>query len=471
MQQVSIRSESLDWRDKVNVSIGTAAVLGLADVRMDVAPTTAYLMLGGRCRMACAFCAQARTSPAQAINPSTSRRGELVEPSERRLSRIIWPPFNKREVLGRLAEAAVRGDFRRVCLQVTVGQDYFRRTFELVEAIRRVCDLPVDAAILPHDMDQVEALLHAGIEHIGFGLDAACKRVFRRVKRSDWERNLKLVEEAAHRFPGHVAVHLIVGLGETEREMAEMIRRMHNLGVIVGLFAFTPVRGTAMQDQPPPPLATYRRMQVARHLISHGLATLQDFAFSAEGRLVSFGQPNLAEMLADGVAFQTSGCPDCNRPFYNERPGGPLYNYPRPLTPTEAMRAITELAAAGDSEVHKSSPQRAGGDNRHNQGIEGQDDGSKSRPIPILHGKRPAQGKQPDRDRERRDAELSQSLDSHHPPQPERGEHCQRGKDDPQQRQQCLPLLRHTGVVAGPQHPIYSHVGHHNLGRDVFQDS
>jgi biotin synthase-related radical SAM superfamily protein len=319
--------------DEINVSIGTAAVLGLADVKMDVAPTTAYLMLGGRCRMACAFCAQARTSSARAIN----------------LSRITWPLFDEREVLGRLGEAATRGDFRRVCLQVTVGQDYFRRTLELVEAVRGVCNLPVDAAILPHNMDQVAALLSAGVEHIGFGLDAACERVFRRVKRGNWERNLKLVEGTARRFPGHVAVHLIVGLGETEREMVEMIQRMHDLGVTLGLFAFTPVRGTAMQDQPPPPLDTYRRMQVVRHLTSQDLATLGDFSFSAEGRLVSFGLPDLAKMLADGVAFQTSGCPDCNRPFYNERPGGPLYNYPRPLTPAEVSRAVAELAVVSDS--------------------------------------------------------------------------------------------------------------------------
>lgn len=316
---------------EVNVSIGTAGVLGLADVAMNVAPTTAYLMLGGRCRMACAFCAQARTSQASALN----------------LSRVTWPLFDEEEVLDSLAEASARGDFRRVCLQVTVGQGYLRRTFDLVKAVRRVCDLPVDAAILPHSVDQLEALLSVGVKHIGFGLDAACERVFRRVKRSNWERSLKLIEETARCFPGRVAVHLIVGLGETEREMTETIQRMHDLGVIVGLFAFTPVRGTAMQDQPPPPLDTYRRMQVVRHLISQDLATLKDFAFSAGGRLVSFGRPDLAEVLTDGVAFQTSGCPDCNRPFYNERPGGPLYNYPCPLTPAEALRAIAELRLGG----------------------------------------------------------------------------------------------------------------------------
>jgi biotin synthase-related radical SAM superfamily protein len=52
----------------------------------------------------------------------------------------------------------------------------------------------------------------------------------------------------------------------------------------------------------------------------------------------------LHEILADGVAFQTSGCPDCNRPFYNERPGGPMYNYPEPLTSQQIKAAIEELS-------------------------------------------------------------------------------------------------------------------------------
>jgi biotin synthase-related radical SAM superfamily protein len=111
----------------------------------------------------------------------------------------------------------------------------------------------------------------------------------------------------------------------------------------VGLFAFTPVRGTAMQDIPPPPLDVYRRTQVARYLICGHLARAADFIFSSEGRLISFNLLPLREHLADGRAFRTSGCPDCNRPFYNERPGGVMYNYPRLLTPTEVERAIAEL--------------------------------------------------------------------------------------------------------------------------------
>jgi biotin synthase len=54
----------------------------------------------------------------------------------------------------------------------------------------------------------------------------------------------------------------------------------------------------------------------------------------------------LNDILQDGAAFQTSGCQGCNRPYYNERPGGVMYNYARPLSPEEAQAAIAELFAS-----------------------------------------------------------------------------------------------------------------------------
>jgi len=311
----------------INVSTGTAAVFGLNSINMDVAPTTAYLMLGGRCVMDCGFCTQARSSQASAL----------------KLSRVTWPEFDQPQTLALLAKAVERGDIKRCCLQVTVAEGYFQRTLEVIRAVRAICDVPVDAAILPRDMAQVEELLAAGVDHIGFGLDAACERVFQRVKGGSWARSLSLIEEAARRFPGHVAVHLIVGLGESEREMAEAIQRMHGLGLVVGLFAFTPVRGTRMGDASPPPIFTYRRMQVAQYLITNNLARIGNFTFSTTGRLLSFNSPRVPEILANGTAFQTSGCPDCNRPFYNERPGGTMYNYPKAPTPQQIEVAIEDV--------------------------------------------------------------------------------------------------------------------------------
>jgi biotin synthase-related radical SAM superfamily protein len=307
----------------VNVSIGTAAVLGLAEVPMAAAPTTAYLMLGGRCLMNCAFCAQARESQASALH----------------LSRVTWPEYELDRVVERLAAAAGRGDIRRACLQVTVTADAFPQTLAILRAVEAAAPVPFDVAILPHDLDQVRQLLDAGADHIGFGLDAACERVFRQVKGGNWARSLALIEGTARAFPGRAAVHLIVGLGETEREMVERIQWAHDLGSTVGLFAFTPVRGTHLADRPPPPLDAYRRVQAARWLIVHDLARVEGMAFDGQGRLCRLG----SSLPASGEPFQTSGCPDCNRPFYNEQPGGPLYNYPRPLTAAEAARAIQEM--------------------------------------------------------------------------------------------------------------------------------
>lgn len=317
--------------NSINVSLGTAVVLGLEDAPVEVAPKTAYLLLGGRCSMNCAFCPQALRSDVRRNSPPM-------------LSRVTWPDFEEGETLARLADSFERGEVKRCCIQVTVSEGYIKRTLGLVKAIKRLSDIPVDVAILPKSVAENEALVESGVDHIGFGLDAACERVFQQVKGGNWRKFLLLIEETAGCFPGHVAVHLIVGLGESEREMAEMIQTMHDLGVIIGLFAFTPVRGTALAGSPPPRISTYRKMQVALYLISNDYAKADDFSFSPEGRLVSFNTPNLLELLSDGVAFQTSGCPHCNRPFYNERPGGVIYNYPRPLSGDEIRRACCQIS-------------------------------------------------------------------------------------------------------------------------------
>ncbi|MGC8826086.1 MAG: radical SAM protein [Anaerolineae bacterium] len=323
-------SQSAGLRE-IQVSAGTAAVLGLLDLKMDTSPTTAYLLLGGRCLMNCGFCAQARDSTASALY----------------LSRITWPPFPLEETAGRIAQAFAQGSLRRACLQVTVGPHDFEQALEVVLTLRRHSPIPIDVSILPNSMDEVRRLFGAGVNHIGFGLDAACERVFRLVKGGSWRRSLEMIEETAEAFPGRAAVHLIVGLGETEQEMVERIAWMHQRGITVGLFAFTPLRGTGMEQLPAPALSHYRRMQAARYLICHGLARLSDFTFDEGGRLTDIALPAWRRLLEDGKAFETSGCPDCNRPYYNERPAGPMYNYPRPLSAEEAQQAIEEMELAG----------------------------------------------------------------------------------------------------------------------------
>ncbi|MCS7285609.1 MAG: radical SAM protein [Anaerolineae bacterium] len=309
----------------VNISLGTAIALGLKLGKVAHPPTTAYLMLGGKCLRDCAFCSQARSSNAKPYS----------------LSRISWPPFPEETVISRLEALGSLGPFKRICLQVTHSPGAFQKTVRLVRKLRERTPLPVDAAFLPQNFREVQILFEAGLDHLGFGLDAASERVFARVKGPGWGKALSLIEETAYKYPGRAAVHLIVGLGETEEEMIRMIQKMHDLGVITGLFAFTPLAGTRMENSPPPPLASYRRIQIARYLIVQNLVRAEELSFSRDGKLMAFPPFDL-EVLSSGEAFRTSGCPDCNRPYYNERPSGPLYNFPYPPSPAETRRAIME---------------------------------------------------------------------------------------------------------------------------------
>ncbi len=314
----------------IRVSLGTAIALGLSQARADVLPTTAYLMVGDRCTHDCAFCAQARSSTARADA----------------LSRVTWPPYDEGLVWDALARAVQAGRIRRVCFQATAGPGIVEEVARLARATRAVAGVPVSTSAKPDSLAGLDELLAAGLDRVGLSLDAASPAVYRAARGGDIEAAWTFLATAARRYPGRIATHLIVGLGETEREMVAAIQRAHGLGVTVGLFAFTPVPGTALEHRPPPALAHYRRMQAARCLILHGRG--DGFRFDDAGRLIRWGlaEEELRELLANGAAFRTSGCPDCNRPYYNERPGGLTYNYARPLTAEEIEQAIAAIQQA-----------------------------------------------------------------------------------------------------------------------------
>jgi biotin synthase len=67
--------------------------------------------------------------------------------------------------------------------------------------------------------------------------------------------------------------------------------------------------------------------------------------FDGEGRLTDFGADKnaLVKLIRTGEPFLTSGCPSCNRPYYNEKPSGPIYNHPRKLTEGELAEIEKQL--------------------------------------------------------------------------------------------------------------------------------
>jgi len=224
-------------------------------------------------------------------------------------------------------------------------------------------------------IEHVEALMDAGAERVALPIDACNEQLYRDIKGGhDISRALGLIGECARRFPGRVSTHLIVGLGETEEEVVSLAASMYQQGVTVGLFAFTPLPGTRLAKRQPPGLNPYRRIQLCCYLLKRAFLGQAaggppSFQFSS-GRLRGISLPRPVDEMAAlwGDAFRTSGCPGCNRPYYNERPGQIPYNYPRPLTPAEIADAVAmaldgvELAATGPGSFGLAHSEPAGSD-------------------------------------------------------------------------------------------------------------
>ena len=324
--------------ERIRVSLGSAIVIGLADAKLDATPTTAYLMTyrQEKCTANCGFCPQARTSGAGA----------------HMLSRVSWPAYQTQQVLKVIVGAVKDGGIKRVCVQALNYPEVFTDLYALVRGVRHSANVPVSVSCQPRNRENIRLLAEAGVERVGIPLDAATEEVFDRVKGAKaggsyaWRDTWQLLRQASEVLGnGRVSTHLIVGLGESEKEMVEAIQKCVDMGVLPALFAFTPIRGTALENHVQPSVERYRRFQIARHLVVHRMARSEEMEFDKEGFITGFGvsKRTLLQIVGSGEPFVTSGCPDCNRPFYNEKPSGPIYNFPEGLTSAQLSATKKQL--------------------------------------------------------------------------------------------------------------------------------
>lgn len=297
----------------IRVSYGTAVAMGLIKAKMLARPHTAYLMTyhEGRCRNNCAFCPQARESNAD-LN---------------RLSRVTWPAFELETIVEKLRD----GNFARICLQTIDYPGLVDDVFTILEGLQPL-GLPISLSITPVDKETLERFRELGVDYIGVGLDVASERLYPEIKDStySWDDMWRFTKDVISIFgEGKAFVHIIVGLGETDREALETIARAYSMDAEVSLFAFTPIRGTRLEKVEPPNFKRYRRIQVVHYLLKEGIVEFHDLEFDRDGGLIGFGisKGELAEILPVEV-FTTHGCPGCNRPYYNERPKKEPYNFP-----------------------------------------------------------------------------------------------------------------------------------------------
>ena len=298
--------------DLLQVSAGTASVLGLKPIKQDYLPTTAYFLVGERCSFSCAFCSHSRNA-----------QGSLLY-----LSRLSWPAFETEEIITSLKKQA---NLKRVCMQVINAPEFHTKALQLTEMLKIETSLPVSLSINPDPMLAYEAK-QAGVDMLCFPLDCATPELYKQYRQGSFAFTLKALLRAGELFPDRVMTHLIAGLGENRKQLLGLMQNLYRNGIKVALFAFTPLRGTPLGQNQPPELAYYREIQYAHHLLQQG----RELSWKGDQPKFSGTPLQFEEALS---AFYTSGCPDCNRPYYNERPGQTIYNYP--ACPPEAE--INEL--------------------------------------------------------------------------------------------------------------------------------
>jgi biotin synthase len=253
------------------------------------------------------------------------------------LSRITWPKFPRKLVIHRISETLKEGKIKRICIQSLNYPEFFEDLLILVKEIKFIITIPISVSCKPLTQEKMKNLAEAGVNRISIALDAATEKIFNIVKGESiggpykWKKQQEALKKAVKIFgEGSVSTHLIVGLGETEKDLCQTIQWCVDSGVYPGLFAFTPIAGTAFENNLQPSLSSYRRIQLAHYLLTHKIIHSKKIKFNENNQIIKFGieKSELLDIIDSGKPFLTSGCPGCNRPYYNERPGSTLYNYP-----------------------------------------------------------------------------------------------------------------------------------------------
>ncbi len=316
----------------LRLSAGTAKVLSLREVRSDALPITGYIMAGDKCMNSCAFCAQSSALGGAGGND---------------LSRISWPPFPYDVVMDALKGARPKG-LKRLCVQCLMDPPLLPELPSLVRDLKEASDLPLSLSISPHSTEFLKKLRGAGADRVGIALDAASPEIFERVKGAGVgnPHTYGSIKEALLRAVdifgrNNVSTHIIIGLGETDSQVLDVLKWSKENGITLSLFALTPVRG-GPDLGPPPPIGRYRALQAVRHLVME-LGITEGFGTDGSGKLMTIPEISSLDQENWKTAFETRGCPDCNRPYYNERPGGTIFNYPIQLTKNQADRAFLEV--------------------------------------------------------------------------------------------------------------------------------
>jgi biotin synthase len=316
---------------KISLSYASLVKLGLSKGEIDFPLSTIYVMIGERCRNRCKFCSQS---------------AESKNNSNKFLSRITWKEVSLDNFISTLNQH--RAEIKRICLQVVAEVNFEKKLLPIIKAL--LCkepDYKVSVSIASTNYEFLKNLFDTGIDVVTIPLDCAKKETYERIKGFDFYERLETLFKLSKAYPFKVNTHLIYGLSDTEKDFYELMNLLKSNSISTGLFSFTPLKGTKLEALSPPPLKSYRRVQILRALIYSNIPSKAKFNEDEKlSELYIYDKDSFERLLKNGTPFLTSGCENCTRPYYNDSPlSKELYNYHRSLSRKEIDNCINEALA------------------------------------------------------------------------------------------------------------------------------
>lgn len=325
----------------VQMSTAAAITLGIMAGRMHRCGCTRCLNLlltyPEGCRANCAYCGLARHREAER------------DYADRNFIRVNWPAVPLEEVIDKVARDGAATPFHRMCISMITHPRSDADTVTVLKQWSARIDpatLPVSILSNPTTMtrEDVKRLRDLGADIFTVSLDAATPEIFDRTRGKGvqsphtWAHYWEILMAARDIFgPQKFGAHIIVGMGETERDVLLLVQRLVDLGGHSHMFCFFPEKGSLMDHLPATPRDQWRRVQLARYLIDYRGARVDNMAFDDAGRVTGYGiaQSELESVIGEGVAFRTSGCPGkfrddvsaCDRP-YGDSPPSNIASFP-----------------------------------------------------------------------------------------------------------------------------------------------
>jgi len=298
------------------------------------------------CKSDCGYCGLARNRP-----------GDYDEKS---FIRVEWPLVETDEFIERLVRHEDR--LTRLCISMVTHGRAYADTLELTRRITARVGAPLSLLVAPPTLNEqrLRTLKEAGADMIGIGMDAVTEDLFASLRTNvpkgglSWDQYWETVAHARDIYgPWHVNCHTLVGLGETDAQLMDIFGRLLDRQVFSYLFCFNPEPDSRLGDRPKTPIERWRRIQLAKFLLEERGLDPAAFVFGDDGSLARIRAPRalVDDVIADGYAFMTNGCPSsggepgCTRPMGSWRPTESPRDFPwRPSAADQrAIRAQLDL--------------------------------------------------------------------------------------------------------------------------------